>query len=276
MIGNRVIIFFVTSIIAIFPYSFAVAANLDIHLFGHQVTITKGDDDQYRLKVDEREVLKNYYIDIEEVHVVGGTPVAVGTSSGGGNACASAPFVISFPEGQRARLDGPLDSCMPVNVGFSDDKLSFSTTPQPNNPGQKWEWNASAGFHEIDGDVFVADKSKGWDQLRERSVTHPASLLGYAEVAAEINRLAGSDKTLVNDILTGVGSGEFKGDLFVGTVCTPHMCSYQEAIVIADLRSRTVYLAWKPSGQKIKVSPPVKAWREKAKAELREWSAKWK
>ncbi len=276
MICNRTIRFFITLFIAIFPYSFAVAANLDIRLFGHQVTITKRDDDQYSLKVGNREILKNYYIDIEEVHVVGGTPVAVGTSSGGGNACASAPFVISFPPGQKARLDGPLDSCMPVNVDFSDDKLSFSTTPQPNIPGQKWEWTASAGIHEIDGEAFVPDTNKGWDQLRERSVTHPASLLEYAEVAAEINRLAGSDKSMIDDILTGVGSGEFKGDLFVGTACTRHMCSDQEGIVVADLRSRTVYLAWKPSGQKIKVSPPVKTWPENAKAELRLWSAKWK
>ncbi|MBB3302804.1 hypothetical protein FHT72_006309 [Rhizobium sp. BK077] len=45
---------------------------------------------------------------------------------------------------------------------------------------------------------------------------------------------------------------------------------------IIHLASRTVYLAWKPSGQKIKVNPDVKAWPEKAKAELRQWAAKWK
>ncbi|GLR55447.1 hypothetical protein GCM10007919_01690 [Rhizobium indigoferae] len=55
--------------------------------------------------------------------------------------------------------------------------------------GQKWEWTASAGFKEIQGEAFVADTSKGWDQLRERSVTHPAGLLDCAEVGAEINRL---------------------------------------------------------------------------------------
>lgn len=101
-------------------------------------------------------------------------------------------------------------------------------------------------------------------------------MLDYAEVAAEINRLAGADKTLVNDILLGVGSAEFKGDLFVGTACSRHMCMDQEAVVVADLASRTVYLAWKPSGQKIKVNPTVKTWPEKAKAELRQWAAKWK
>jgi hypothetical protein len=50
----------------------------------------------------------------------------------------------------------------------------------------------------------------------------------------------------------------------------------QEAVVVADLASRTVYLAWKPSGQKIKVAPAVKTWPERAKAELRQWASKWK
>jgi hypothetical protein len=37
----------------------------------------------------------------------------------------------------------------------------------------------------------------------------------------------------------------------------------QEAVVATDLSSRMVYLAWKPSGQKIKVNPPVKTWPER-------------
>jgi hypothetical protein len=139
--------------------------------------------------------------------------------------------------------------------------------------GQKWEWTASAGFKGIQGEAFVADTSKGWDQLRERSVTHPAGLCGGGSRDQPFGR---ADKALLNDILLGVSSGEFKGDLFVGTSCSRHMCTDQEAVVVANLASRTVFLAWKPSGQKIKVNPDVKAWPEKAKAELRQWAAKWK
>ncbi|TCU10020.1 hypothetical protein [Rhizobium sullae] len=247
-----------------------------MQLFGHHFVITKGNDSQDSLKIDDRDVLKNYYVDIHEMHVVDGMPVAVGTSSAGGNACEGSPFVVSFPQGQKPRIDGPLDSCLPVTVKPSDSKLTLSTQATPNEPGQKWEWTASAGFKEVQGETFVADTSKGWDQLRERSVTHPGGLLNYAEVAAEINHLAGADKALVNDILIGVGSGVFKGDLFVGTACSRHMCMDQEVVVVADLASRTVYLAWKPSGQKIKVNPAVKTWPEEAKAELRRWAAKWK
>ncbi|MFA1624303.1 hypothetical protein ACDY96_16120 [Rhizobium mongolense] len=276
MIRNTVVILFLVPIIELWSWGFAAAGSLDMRLFGHHVVITKGEDRQDSLKIDDREVLKNYYVDIDEIHVIDGMAVAVGTSSAGGNACEGSPFVISFPDGQNPRIDGPLDSCLPVTVKPSEGKLTLSTPATPNEPGQKWEWTANSGFKEVQGDTFVADSSKGWDQLRERSVTHPGGLLDYAEVAAEVNRLAGTDKALLNDILLGVGSGEFKGDLFVGTACSRHMCMDQEAVVVADLASRTVYLAWKPSGQKIKVNPPVKTWPEKVKAELRQWASKWK
>lgn len=276
MIRKTAMVLVFAPIVELWSCSYAAAGTLDMQLFGHHVVITKGEDSQDSLKIDDREVIKNYYVDIEEMHVIDGRAVAVGTSSAGGNACEGSPFVISFPQGQKPRIDGPLDSCLPVTVKPSDSKLTLSTPPTPNEPGQRWEWTASAGFKEVQGETFVADTSKGWDQLRERSVTHPGGLLDYAEVAAEINRLAGGDKALINDILLGVGSGEFKGDLFVGTACSRHMCMDQEAVVVADLASRTVYLAWKPSGQKIKVNPGVKTWPEKAKVELRQWAAKWK
>ncbi|WP_165422572.1 hypothetical protein [Rhizobium ruizarguesonis] len=276
VVRGKAFILIIAPFIALWPHGKAAAGSFDMQLFGHHIVITKGGDSQDSLKIDDREVLKDYYVDIDEMHVIDGMAVAVGTSSAGGNACEGSPFVVSFPKGQNPRIDGPLDSCFPVAVKASDSELTLSTPATPNQPGQKWQWTAGNGFKEIQGDTFVADTSKGWDQLRERSVTHPAGLLDYAEVAAEINRLAGTDKALVNDILLGVGSGEFKGDLFVGTSCSRHMCTDQEAVVVADLASRTVYLAWKPSGQKIKVNPPVKAWPEKAKAELRQWSAKWK
>lgn len=58
-------------------------------------------DSQDSLKIDDREVLKNYYVDIDAMHVVHGMAVAVGTSSAGGNACEGSPFVVSFPKGQN-------------------------------------------------------------------------------------------------------------------------------------------------------------------------------
>lgn len=273
---SNIVRLIVASAIGISVCNIANASDLDIQLFGQKVSIAKGPDDQEILKIGDREVHKNYYVSIDEIQIVDGIPTAIGNSSAGGNACEGSPFMVSFPSGKPPRIDGPLDSCLPVKATVSERNIHFSTMPLPNAPGKNWVWTPVSGFKEVEAEAFVADKSKGWDQLRERSETHPSSLLQNAEVSAEINRLAGPDKALVNDILFGVGSGEFKGDLFVGITCSRHMCLDQEALVVADLQSKTVYLAWKPSGQKIKVSPVVKSWPEKAKAELREWSAKWK
>jgi len=82
---------------------------------------------------------------------------------------------------------------------------------------------------------------------------HPADLLDYAELNKDIAGLAADDASLVNDILMGIGSGKYDNDLFIGTCCSRHMCLGQEAISIPDMAHRVVYLAWKPSGQKIKV-----------------------
>lgn len=270
-IRQRLIVFVATAFIAM-PVN---AAEFNMTLFGHAVSISPSGD-QFKLEIDGRQVLKNYYLDLDDIYLVGTTPAVIGTSSGGGNACEGSPFVISFPTDGAPRVDGPLDTCFGVKVEVSGGALVLSTAPTPNEPGERWRWTPSDGIVEAGKQAFVSDKSKGWPQLRERTASHPADLLDYAEINAEIVRLAGNEASLVNDILAGVGSGKYDGDLFIGTSCSRHMCLDQEAIVIADMAHKLVYLAWKPSGQKIKVNPGVLTWPDKPKNALREWAAKWK
>ncbi len=265
-----------TSVILSMAASAATAADFDMSLFGHQVEVSRTGDEQYKLKIDGIAVLTNYYVDLEQMNIVGGVPVIVGTSSAGGNACEGSPFIVSFPKGEQPKVDGPIDSCYTVKVTVNVDSITLATPALPNKPGQKWTWTPVDGLKEIKGDQYVPDSSKGWVQLREKTVGHPSALYDYAVIGAEIDRLAGTDKALVSDILMGVGSASFHGDLLVGTSCSRHMCNEQEAVVVADIPTKAVYLAWKPSGQKIKVNPPVTVWPEKAKAELRSWAAKWK
>ncbi|MDW9783684.1 hypothetical protein GOB29_03300 [Sinorhizobium meliloti] len=265
----------IASFIGYLSASALAAAEIDITLFGRSVSVSKVEDQQ-RLTIDGREILKNYYVSIDQIEVVDGIPVVIGTSSMGGNACEGSPFIVSFPPDGNPRVDGPLDTCLGVRVEKSADALILSTAAMPNDPGQKWTWTAAAGLKELERETFVADSSKGWAQLRERTVSHPSELLDYAEIGNEIASMAGTDRGLVNDILMGVGSGAFKGDYFVGVTCSRHMCLDQEGLVIADIQNRKIYLAWKPSGQKIKVQPPVTEWPEEAKVEIREWAAKWK
>ncbi|NSY46596.1 hypothetical protein G6L97_25955 (plasmid) [Agrobacterium tumefaciens] len=270
----RLFVLTVTFLVAA-QISVAGAATFEMKMFGHHVTILKRDFEQV-LTIDGREVLKNEILSIEDIQLISGTPAIVGSSSAGGNAYDSSPFVISFPTNANPKVDGPVDSCRPVKMQVSADKLSFSTTALPNSPGETWVWTPISGFSKPEEQAFVANVSKGWAELREKTITHPGDILEFAEVAAQINRLLGPEKETYSDIIMGVGSGSFSGDYFVGSACTRHLCNEEEALLVASIQEKQVFLAWKPSGKKIVVSPPVKEWPEKAKAALREWAAKWK
>lgn len=252
------------------------AAEFSTKMFGKEVSIVAVDDAQLKLVVDGVELVKNRYVSIDEIGIVDGMPVFVGDSSNGGNGCSGAPFVVSFPPSGKPRLDGPLDTCTGANHEMSSTALTFSSNALASSDGERWIWTAESGFEKLESVAFVPDASKGWDQLRERTAGHPSDLMNYGVIAARIYQLAGPDKDLLMRMINGVGSGAFEGDWFMAQSCTPHMCTEEEAIVSVSLAEREIYLAWKPSGKKIVVRPPVATWPEKPKQALREWASKWK
>lgn len=253
----------------------ANAAVFEMKMFGHHVVVLQRDFEQV-LSIDGRDVLKDAILNIEDIRLISGTPAIVGSSSVGGNACDAAPFVVSFPRDANPRVDGPIESCRPVKMDVLSDRLTFSTTALPNSPGETWTWTPASGFAKSGDQDFVADTSKGWSELREKTISHPGELLSFGEVAPQINDLLGAEKGEYSDIILGVGSGSFNGDYFVGSACTRHLCQEEEALLVASIQEKQVFLAWKPSGEKIVVRPPVKQWPARAKAALREWAAKWK
>lgn len=253
----------------------AHAAVFEMKMFGHHVVVLQRDFEQV-LSIDGRDVLKDAILNIEDIRLISGTPAIVGSSSAGGNACDAAPFVVSFPRDANPRVDGPIESCRPVRMDVLADQLTFSTTALPNSPGEIWTWTPASGFTKSGHQDFVANTSRGWSELREKTVSHPGELLSFGEVAAQINDLLGAEKGEYSDIILGVGSGSFDGDHFVGSACTRHLCQEEEALLVASIQDKQVFLAWKPSGEKIVVRPPVKQWPDRAKAALREWAAKWK
>lgn len=253
----------------------ANAAVFEMKMFGHHVVVLQRDFEQV-LSIDGREVLKDAILNMEDIRLISGTPAIVGSSSAGGNACDAAPFVVSFPRDSNPRVDGPIESCRPVRMDVLADQLTFSTTALPNSRGEIWTWTPASGFTKSGHKDFVANTSRGWSELREKTVSHPSELLSFGEVAAQINVLLGAEKGEYSDIILGVGSGSFDGDYFVGSACTRHLCQEEEALLVASVQGKQVFLAWKPSGEKIVVRPPVKQWPERAKAALREWAEKWK
>ena len=259
------------------PASSAIvyAADFELTMFGSSV-IVLGEYPERKLQINGRVVLTNAIVTFSEVMSVNGIPALIGESSNGGNACDASPFIISFPTAGAPRLDGPLDVCAEVKYERKANHIEFWTTAIPGAAGERWSWTPENGLKKLASVSFSADKTVGWIKLRERSIEHPLDILKIGEIASQIEILLGPDKLAYEGIIAGVGSGEFKGDDYVGKSCTPHMCGEEEAIIFASSSEKKVFLAWKPSNQKISVRPPLKKWPEKARRELKNWANNWK
>lgn len=242
---------------------------------GHTVEVREKDF-QKALFVDGREIHANEYITFDSAYALGGSIAIVGSSSPGGNACNSSPFILSFPSGGSPRFDGPLENCLAVEHRVEGDRIEFSTNKVPGHDQDRWEWSAQEGIRALASVPFSPDGALGWGSLRERSMSHPSEAFANAGIAKSLSDLLGADFQHFQSLMAGVGSGQFKGDDFVGTSCRPHMCLDEAGIIFLSGRDQRAYAAWKPEGGKIIVYPsPVKDWPEKAKAELRQWARRW-
>lgn len=253
----------------------AGAMEFDLQMFGHHVAVESTDDGEV-LKIDEQELHRNNYVHIERVAVIDGAEVVVGTSADGGNACASTPFVLTWPTGDEPKLEMFPQDCSGLTSIEEDGKLIFSSDPQPGRDGERWSWDPAAGFKSLGPVAFQSDPDKGWDSLAVEPPDHPSGLYDFGEIADQLDAILGTDAATFKEIITGVGSGEMREDgFYVGSSCLPHSCGVVEAIIVADSNTQDLYLAWKPENAKIIVRPEVRDWPPQAKAALRDWSATW-
>lgn len=252
----------------------ALATDLS-KINGHEITLTKQDYEKV-LKVDGREMHRNAIVLFDELTTVSGLPIIIGSSSAGGNACDGSPFVISVPADGKPRFDGPIESCMSVSHEIDNDKVVFSSPNIPGKGQEKWEWTAENGLKSIGTVSFTPNDKSGWNALREQTIRYPWDVFDNVEISKQIKQLLVTDFEKYQAILTGVATGSYKNGDFYGHLCTPHSCTFEEAIIYLSYADRKVYAAFKLDGQKIKVFPVVKEWPEKAKSELRKWSSKWK
>jgi len=249
------------------------ASPIQLKVFGHEIALTDTAPSATgvfpKLTIDGREFISDAYLNLREVVMLGPIGVVVGTSFGGGNSCDEAPFVISFPEGQSARFDGPLDTC-----GFTYEVEGQSIIFRTSNG--VFAWRPHTGFTKLGLEGRSVDETKGWETLRGREVQFPSDLLDYGPIAAQINMLLGSERSQYEKIIEGVSLvREFRGDMYVGTTCKPHACPYEGGILIADIQSQRIFLAWKPENKAIIVRPSINKWPDKAAVALHEWAEQW-
>lgn len=246
----------------------AQGAPLQQTLFGSGVAIVD-DAGSEALMVEGRKILGEYRITIEEIAVMDGLGVAAGETHTGGNACDGRPFVLSFPPGGTARLDGPIDSCSSLAREVGSDRITFSAMPLPSRAGDVWIWTPADGIRKGDPVPFKSDPARGWAQLRERDVDHPVRLFGYGEIELALYAAAAGDRQDLLSVVEGPGSAEYKGDLLVATACRAHMCGETGSLIVAHIPERTVFVAWKLAGEKIVVRPEVSKWPADPRSELR-------
>jgi hypothetical protein len=263
--------------IAFLPALVAASQDTPKRYFGHEVQLLSGNDGETRLVVDGRELVRHEIIGIDEAAIVGGVGVVIGYSGSGGNACDQPPFVLSFPGNKAPRFDGPLDTCSEVIHVIGKDEIQFEVKALPGRDGERWLWTPQSGFQSAGSIKHVPSPEKTWSVLRSRKVDHPYpwELFDYAEIASQIHALLGPEEQEFLPIITGVGSGDFQGDMYVGTSCTPHMCDDTGALIVADLERERVFLAWKTENRPIIVRPPIKEWSHSGRVALRDWSKTW-
>jgi len=251
-------------------------SSFDAKVFGHTVEILANPSDKYGervLKIDDHEFQKNYILSIDEIGTVGGVGIAIGSSSGGGNMCDASPFVISFPPQAKPQFDGPIDSCNSVSWEVLGDHIQFQTGALPLAPGQSWVWKPNSGFRAGPKIDFKANEKKGWNDLRSRTVNHPSELFSYAEVAKQIYARLGSNAGDVVPLIEGVGSGEFDGDLYVGSGCRPHACTDASVLVVANISTRAVFVSWKLEKRPIAASPKLTEWPDAERLQFEQWKS---
>ncbi len=242
---------------------------------GHEIALEKTADGTI-LKADGKRLFKEQILGLEDLTVISGNAVIIGFASPGGNACEGSPFILTLPKDAPVKFDGPIDTCRYLERSITATGIEFTTSPVPGEETQHWSWTPDAGLKQLAPKPFAPTRGTGWENLRERSFTHPADALQNAGIRADVEKLLGPRFSAFQAIITGTGSGKFEGDDFFGSACSTHMCGEEEAILYLSAADRRIYAAFKPSQEKIAVSPPVKEWPDKPRQHLKEWAAQWK
>ena len=263
-----------TVLLALSPsWSFAQEAK---SILGQEVVVKDVSDAEEELSISGKALHKNTYVSLGKSFEIGGTIGLTGTSSPGGNACAGAPFVLLIKPDGSHRFDGPIDTCYYIEPVKEGESVIFQTPRVAGSASQKWVWTPADGFKPQADIAFAPDAGTTWADLRAMKLEFVSDLFKNAEIFRDVQALLGKDYAAISEIFGGPGSGEWKGDNYVASICRAHACIEESLLLVLNPSQRTLHAAWKPSGKPIVVYPsPVKTWSNEARAELKEWAKIW-
>jgi hypothetical protein len=241
-------------------------------IFGHEIAVVR-DVLEHRLMINGQEAMSDGAIWLQEIGLAGGVPYVLGVNGTGGNMCGGAPFVISF-ERQTPAIDASPLPCLQLEHQVRDGEIIFTSYGTAANPSRAWVWTPRDGFQE--SAAVLQDAGSGWDAFRTRAISVPSDLLLYADLVEELRGLAGEDFDLVSQIIYGPPDGSYVGPVFIGSNCISHACSSGGTLIIADLTTRGLFLAWNPPQDgPSEVRPSADSWPDPYRELLEVWDAQW-
>ncbi len=249
----------------------AVAAPDLIQAFGHTVEV-RAEAFMEVLVIDGQRIHEDFAIALDAVEPVAGTLAVVARTSGGGNMCGFAPFVVLLPEGQQPVISGPAETCADFRLSIEDNRIVYMGYPTPLGPAEQWIWTPADGFVEAKPIPFTYESGLGWGNLEGAAIDHPFDLFYSAEFAAQAAELLGKSREIFLTILSGPGEGAFRGQVYVGSACFPHNCPYAQAFFLADMTNQRLFLAWNIEGREVQ-APQIWNWPDGVVAILEEWRA---
>ncbi|WP_441234848.1 hypothetical protein [Bradyrhizobium sp. 930_D9_N1_4] len=253
----------------------AFAERLNMIAFGHKLEIIKNKEDEDALSVDGKKFVTSQYVDINEVGTIGAAGFAIGTTSPGGNACDGSLFILSFPEKEPVRIDGPLDTCGPVTYKIDKDRIVAESPASPGINGARWTWTVN-GFGPAEILKFTTTTGTGWNMLRNRSINHPADLLKHTEFTSQLRKLLGpAAYASLPRLLNGPGSIRYDGNVAIADACQAHSCDDTSVLIAVDIGSQKLMIALKDTDKPAIVAPWVTDWPPVTAADFGKWRRKW-
>ena len=255
----------------------AIAAPERLNVRGHVVEITEADGAFQKLLVDGKELLEDHRIDPGEVRTVDGVAVMVGFRHPGGNRCGGSHYIVSFPADRPVRIDHPGDSCLveETTVSIDTHDIRIETPSSPQNAGSRWTWTPANGLGPETSVAFSPRVDDGWAALRAQSVDHPSRLFHYADLARLIDARVGPLRAAALRNSTGPGNVGYANNLVVATSCQSHACDETDLLIVADMASRTLYVALKAARSAPLISPRPATWSRGAKSHLLAFEKRW-
>ena len=194
----------------------AHAEPRSINAHGHHIEIRTGTNGNEVLEVDNKVLLSELHIDIDQVGKIGDDGFAIGSTNEGGNVCEGSTFILNLPDGAAARIDGPLDTCEIANVRVEAGNIVIETPAHPSRDGLHWEWT-SRGFSQPSPVKLQLKQGVAWQRVRQQQIHHPGELLEYREFAEALNPRLGPARPAFLRIADGPGNVRYENGILIGT-----------------------------------------------------------